>query len=416
MAGLILLLLAGFAAAPGIEVTIEPLEGKSLVGRLAELSAERIVVETASGVQTLSPKHLQSVQLGGLPTSERPSVWVELVDGSLLTGRSLQSGGGKATLETLFGERLDLPPRAIRSLRFQAQSPEIAAQWQELFKVPAGGDLVVLRKTSTREVEEEGKAPKTVTQTVLDQLEGTILEVSPAGAKFDFDGEKIDVKREKMEGIIYFHPAKRELPPAVGRLLALDGSVWSVRTLDLKGGNISLTTPAGVPQSLPLASVSQIDFGVGNILFLTDMEQELVQGEISFQPKNMVSSFKQLTAPRKNRSLSGEPLSIQGVKYHKGINLHSRTRLDVRVPDGYRQFRAVAGIDDTAGPAASFQLRILGDNKELLARKFSADETAGPFEIELDLASVRRLSILVEEGAGQDIADTLILANARLTK
>ena len=59
--------------------------------------------------------------------------------------------------------------------------------------------------------------------------------------------------------------------------------------------------------SLPLASLSQIDFGVGNVLYLADMDQELNQGEISFQPKNMLSSFKQLTAPRKNKSVGGDP-------------------------------------------------------------------------------------------------------------
>ncbi|MBC7854608.1 MAG: NPCBM/NEW2 domain-containing protein, partial [Pirellulaceae bacterium] len=196
----------------------------------------------------------------------------------------------------------------------------------------------------------------------------------------------------------------------------IEGAVWSVRSLDLKGETVSLTTTSGVSQTLPLSSVSQIDFGVGNVLYLADMDQELNQGEISFQPRNMLSSFKQLTAPRKDKSVGGEPLSIHGMKFSKGLSLHSRTRLDVRVPEGYRQFRAVAGIDDAAGPTASFQLRILGDNKELYSRQFSADQTADALPIELDLSGVRRLTVVVEEGSGQDFGDTLVLANARLTK
>ena len=414
MAGPLLILFA--LAASGGDVTVEPLDGLPLHGRLVELSGERIVIENASGSQTLDPKQLQSVQLGGVPLSERPQVWVDLIDGSLLPGRSFLSAAGKGSLETLQGERIDLPTRAVRAVRFQAQTPEIAAQWQEILKVEAAADLVVLRKTGTRQVEEEGKEPKTVTETVLDQLEGTILEVSPAGAKFDFDGDKIDVKREKMEGIIFLQPVKRTLPAPVCRLRTVDGAIWSVRTLDLKGEAVAFTTTAGVNQSLPLESLSQIDFGAGNVLYLADMEQELNQGEISFQPKNMISSFKQLTAPRKNRSVSGEPLSIHGMKYAKGLSLHSRTRLDIRVPEGYRQFRSLAGIEDSAGPSASFQLRILGDNKELFAREFAADQSSEPLPLELDLKGVRRLTIVVEAGAGQDFADTLVLANARLTK
>jgi NPCBM/NEW2 domain len=414
MAGAILMLL--LLAAPGGEVTVEPLEGQPLHGRLVELSAERIVIENPSGPQTLDPKQLQSLDFGGVLVSERPLVWVDLIDGSLLPSRSFQSSGGKATLDTLQGERMDISSRSIRAVRFQLQTPEIVLQWQDLLKLDPAGDMVVLRKSGTREVAEEGKAPKSITETVLDQLEGTILEVSPAGAKFDFDGEKIDVKREKMEGIIFLQPVKRMLPAPVCRLKTIEGAIWSVRSLDLKGETVSLTTTSGVSQSLPLASLSQIDFGVGNVLFLADLDQELNQGEISFQPKNMLSSFKQLTAPRKNKSLGGEPLSIKSIKYAKGLSLHSRTRLDVRVPEGYRQFRAIAGIDDTAGPSASFQLKILGDNKELFSRQFSADQSAEPLPIDLNLKGIRRLTLIVEEGSGQDFGDTLVLANARLTK
>jgi hypothetical protein len=414
MAGAILILL--LLAAPGGEVVVEPLEGKPLHGRLVELSSERVVIENSAGSQTLDPKQLQSVEFGVVAVAERPQVWVDLIDGSLLPSRSFQSAGGKANLETLQGDRVEIATRSIRAVRFQSQSSEIAAQWQELLKLEPAGDMVVLRKSGTREVEDEGKAPRTVTETVLDQLEGTILEVTPAGAKFDFDGDKIDVKREKMEGIIFLQPVKRTLPAPACRLKTNDGSVWSVRSLELKGDTISLSTTSGVSRSLPLASLSQIDFGVGNVLFLADMEQELNQGEISFQPKNMLSSFKQLTAPRKNKSVGGDPLSIKGMKYAKGLSLHSRTRLDVRVPEGYRQFRAIAGIDDTAGPAASFQLKILGDNKELFVKQFSADQTAEALPIELELKGVRRLTVVVEEGSGQDFGDTLVLANARLTK
>jgi hypothetical protein len=414
MAGSILLFL--LLAAPGGEVTVEPLEGKPLHGRLVELSATKLVLEDSAGQTSLDPKQLQSVEFESPPATERPQVWVDLIDGSVLPGRSFQSAAGKASLESVQGERLEMGTRSIRAVRFLSQTPEIALQWQELLKLEPAGDMVVLRKTGSREVEEEGKAPRTVTETVLDQLEGTILEVTPAGAKFDFDGDKIDVKREKMEGIIFLQAVKRNLPAPVCRLKTTDGSIWSVKTLELKAESVSLTTTSGVNQSLPVSSLSQIDFAVGNLLYLADMDQELNQGEISFQPKNMISSFKQLTAPRKNKSTGGEPLSIKGMKYAKGLSLHSRTRIDVRIPDGYRQFRATAGIDDAAGPAANFQLRILGDNKELFTKQFSADQAAEPLAIELDLAGVRRLTVVVDEGAGQDFGDTLVLANARLTK
>ena len=101
MAGACLILF--LLAAPGGEATVEPLEGELLHGRLVELSGERIVIENSNGKQTLDPKLLQSVQLDGVPIVERPQIWVDLIDGSLLPGRSFQSASGKASVETLQG-------------------------------------------------------------------------------------------------------------------------------------------------------------------------------------------------------------------------------------------------------------------------------------------------------------------------
>src|SRR3954468_14948774 len=154
MAGSLFFLVV-LAAAPGPDVTVDPLEGKPLTGRLVELSTEKLVIETAAGSRTWAPKELQSVQLAGVAVSGGPKVGIDLVDGSLLVGRSYQSAAGKASLESLSGEKLDLPPRGVRAIRFQSQNPEIVAHWQPLLKAEATGDVVVLRKTSTRQVEEE---------------------------------------------------------------------------------------------------------------------------------------------------------------------------------------------------------------------------------------------------------------------
>ena len=174
MAGAILMLL--LLAAPGGEVTVEPLEGQPVHGRLVELSGERVVIEDSGGLKTLDPKQLQTVELAGVPVSERPQVWVDLIDGSLLPGRTFQSAGGKANLETLQGERVEISTRSVRAVRFQLQSPEIAAQWQDLLKLEPAGDMVVLRKSGTREVEEQILYPGSTMMKTRRKMERTRLQ------------------------------------------------------------------------------------------------------------------------------------------------------------------------------------------------------------------------------------------------
>ena len=410
----LLLVTAGIAW--GIDVTVEPLAGERLEGELKTLTQDKVVLAAAAGEQSLPIKDVQSIQFAPEPASDKPAVWLELLDGSQLVGQSYQAAEGRAQLELLGGGTVQMPTRSIRWIRFAEQEGELAQQWQEIIKGTPESDLLVIRKTSTRTIEQPGQEPRSVTESALDELDGIVLEVGPMMAKFEYSGEVIDVKREKIEGIVYFHPVKRELPAAACRVVDAAGSSLSVRSFELAGDRLQMVSPAGVSLSLPLSQVLQIDFSSGNVKYLSDLTEEAALGEASFQPRNMTATFKQLKAPRKNHPFGGEALSVGGKKITRGLALSGRTRLSYRVPEEMTQFRAEAGLDDLAGPAAHLTLVILVDNREVYRQEFSAEEERKARPIEIDLTGGSRLTIVVEDGPGLDIADQLDLANARFTK
>jgi hypothetical protein len=395
---------------------VEPLAGERLEGELKSLTEDKVVVSTAAGEQTLAVKDVQSLQFAPAASTDKPGVWLELLDGSQLVGHSYQAADGQAQAELLGGIEVQMPTRSIRWVRFYEQDGVLAEQWQEINKGMPSGDLLVIRKTSTRTIEQPGQEPRAVTETALDELDGTVLEVGPTTAKFDFSGDVIDVKREKIEGIVYFHPVKRELPAAACRVVDAGRSSWSARSIELMGDRLHLVSPAGVSVSMPLSQLSQIDFSSGNVKFLGELAEEASLGDASFQPRNMTATFKQLKAPRKDHPFGGDALTIGGKKLSRGLALSGRTKLAYPVPEGMRWFRADAGLDDLAGPAANLTLIILGDSREILRQTFSAEDDRRPRSIELELAGYSRLTIVVEDGQGLDIADQLDLANARFTK
>jgi hypothetical protein len=412
-----LLVCAALAAdLPAAEVKVVPLVGDAQEGELRELSLSRVVVATTAGEQSLDPKGIQSVQFDRLGSVEKPAVWLELVDGSQLAATSYQAAAGKAQVELLGRLKLEIPTRSIRFVRYRQHQGELARQWNEMLRSQPTGDLLVKRNKTSRTVEEPGQEPKTVEEESLDQIEGAVLEVGAATAKFDFDGDVIDVKLERIDGIIYFHPAGRELPPAACQVTDAHQSVWAARTVELKANRLSVVTSAGVAIEIPAEDLLQVDFSAGNVRFLADLDSETDLAESSFQPRNMTATFRQLKLPRKNRPFGSDALSIGGKRYERGVALSGRTRISYRVPEGMKWFRAEAGLDDLAGPAASLTLRILADGRELFQRAFSADESRAPFSIELDVSHVRRLTFVVEDASGLDIADQLDLAEARLTK
>ena len=409
------LVLALAGATRGIEVVVEPQTGEKLEGELKSLTQDKVIVSTAAGEQTLAVKDVQSLQFAPAASADKAGAWLELLDGSQLVAHSYEAAEGQARAELLSGTPVQLPTRSIRWVRLHAEDSALAEQWVEILKGAAESDLLVVRKTSTRTIEQPGQEPRTVTETALDELDGTVLTVGPETAKFDFGGDVIDVKREKIEAIVYFHPVKRELPAAVCRVAA-GRSTFSARSIELMGDGLHLVTPAGVTVSIPLSQLSQIDFSSGNVKFLADLAEESSLGDASFQPRNMAATFKQLKAPRKDHPFGGEALSIGGKKLSRGLALSGRTKLAYRIPEGMRWFRADAGLDDLAGPAANLTVILLGDNREIYRQTLAAEDDRKPRPIELDLTGFSRLTIVVEDGQGLDIADQLDLANARFTK
>jgi hypothetical protein len=399
------------------DVTVKPLSGEPIEGRLTGLTTQEVTVETSSGQQRLAASDVMVIELPAEPSNAKPAIWVDLLDGSKLHAEAFTAASGKASVQLSGGVKLEVPTRSILSVRFAEQDAELAHQWRAIVTGERNADLIVVRKRSMRTVE-DGDEPQTVTEEALDVLDGALLEVGPESVKFDFAGDNIDVKREKIEGLVYYQRAGRELPAPVCRLVDASGSQWALKSLELAGQTLTVVTAAGASAQLPLSAVAKIDFSVGNIAHLAELEPDTGDGEplVSLQPAAMTARFGRIFKVSRQPPLGADGFRIAGQRYDNGLSLHSPAALVYRVPEGFRKLHAVAGVDDSIVAPGQFVLQILGDGKELARHEFRGQEQRGPVTIDLDLAGVRRISIVVDPGDGQDIGDQLNLCEARLTK
>jgi len=413
----VLILLALAAPASAAEVEVQLLGGpEPVAGELAALGDE-IVVVTPEGRKTLSGKDVLSVDFPSLAPAEKPTAWVELIDGSKLLAVQVTSAGGKAQIELLGGTKVEVPSRSLRSIRFKAQDADLARQWREIGQAAAQaqGDVLVVRRTTQRTVEGENSEPKTITETSLDQLDGTVLSVQAETIDFNFQGSQVPVKREKAEGIVFYQPVKRELPSPVCKLIDAAGSEWALKSVELRQSGVAGVTTSNVAVVVPLDQVARIDYSTGNVVFLGDAEPEKVAVSVALQPAGMQAKFGRLYQTWQNRRFGSSALTLGGVRFQKGLGLSSSTQLSYRVPEGFKHFRALAGIDDSVEQVGGATLTILGDNKPLYTRQFTGDDR-GPAEIALDLTGVRRLTIVVAPTQSQGFGDLVNLCDARLTK
>jgi len=412
---LTLIALAGPALAADVKIKL--LAGEGPAGQVVAVTTDRITIRTSAGEKSIPAAELMWVELSAAADEVKPTVWIELLDGSRLIAVGYTAAAGQAKVELTSGQTVSVATRAIKWVRLRPQDQSLAGQWREILESPATGDMVVMRKTSTRPVE-DGDESATVTETALDQLEGTLLDVGPESVQFEYDGEKIDVRREKLEGIVYYHPARREFSPPACKLVDVGGSAWSIKSLELAENRLRGSTVGGVAIEFPLAAVAKIDYSVGNVFLLTDLEPDTGGGDatVSLQPAAMAFKFGRVFGVRSRPPLGAARFQIDGQNFDNGLSLHSPAELVYRVPEGVRWLRAVAGVDDSIVVPGRFDLVIQGDGKELLRHPFGESDNRKPVPINLEIAGVRRIAIVLDAADGQDIGDQLDLCEARLTK
>lgn len=385
------------AAAPEPTFELRTTAGESISGALVEFSAAQIAIETVEGRRAAPTESLVSLapETPPAPPDAKPAAWIELVDGSALVAADYNVAAGQASFETLSGQKVSLPTRDIARVRFNSQTTEQAAQWAEIAAGKHAGDVIVIRKKEA-----------------LDYQSGVAGNTSDDRVQFTLDGETLSVKRSRVEGLIFFHPAGRELPDSACRVADASGARYEAQTAQLADGAIELTTPAGLKARIALKDIAAID---GKIQYLSDLTPETVDWRPYFGEANISAALKEFHRPRFNGYLDGGPLRLGRQEYAKGVAMYGGSELTYRLPPGrYRRLKALAGIDDRSRPEGAVRLTIFGDDKPL----YEGDVTGRdePLPLDLDISRVSRLKVVVGFGEGQEVQDHFDLCDARILK
>jgi hypothetical protein len=410
----LVVVLACVAAAPAADVQVKLLRGSDVKGQLVAVSSDKLTLATATGERAIPANELRSVEFPQTRNElEKPRVWLQLLDGSQIAGTSVSLATGKAVVELVGGDKLpEMPARAIRAIRFSTE-PKLTEPWNEILAATRSGDLLVLKKSATRDVE-EGGVTKTVTTLTLDELEGTVLQVGPDSVKFDFDGDKVDVKREKLEGIIFFQPVKRELPPAVVRLKDLADSDWQLRTVELQGDELVATTPAGATLRLSLTQIKRLDFSAGNEALLAELPIETSEASTALLPKGLSPAAAEWFGPAVGKR-PGVAVVRGSTPVTTTVGLTGESSVTYRVPEGFKKFAAEVLLVSKVGTGSDVEVVVLGDGKPLVKHLLAATGERLPLPIEVDVVGVRRLT-LQATSASQGLGALVDFQEARFTK
>ena len=372
------------AAAPPVEVAL--LDGTSLAGPLLGLNGEGLIVRADGKPRTVPLDQVFVIDFAAADAGEppAPAALAMTTGGSVLRGDRVGIADRDLTLQT-GDESLTLPIADIVSVLLRPADPADRAAWRAEAVQPRSGDILVAFR--------EGK---TFT------LEGIFGDLDESGLTFLLDGDPIPVKPERLHAL-HFGRRQPTTPAALVRDTA--GNRWAADSLTFTGDGLTIAAPDGRTRTVRTDDLVQIDFAQGRIRYLSDVEPVLLQ---------QTPYVDVVWEPRRDRNLYGDPLAVAGVRYRRGLSLHSRTVLEYDLDGDYRLLRLEAGIDDSASGKGDADLILSADASELARHRLRAGEPATA--VEIDLTGRRRLTVELDFGANLDVGDHAVLGNARLIK
>ncbi|MFH0944528.1 MAG: NPCBM/NEW2 domain-containing protein [Planctomycetota bacterium] len=393
----LLFLLPGLWPAAG-EVVLHTLDGRVLpidslaLGERGEMRVTRSgAVELLQEGQVLFAEILDSEPV---PPFEA-DVLIETVDGSELTGMLGEGDEDTVELETAGLGLLRLPIDLIRAASFGPAESRINPS---LLRA-TGSEDVLFRKGPV-----EG-----------DELPGTLVRLGIRGVTIDCELGEIQVDLEKVLGVAVAPIAGSPKPYQRRAELELkDGGLLIGDLIDLSTRMVRVRTVFAEELLIPLGRLTRVRFSSDRFVYLSDLDPSQVE------QTPFIGNDDQFLFPWcRDRSVTGQPLSVGGRRYGKGLGLHSRCRLTYDLDGGYSLFQGLFGLADEVmqlEASGSVTLRVLVDQEVRFESPVirSGDD---PVQIPgIELAGAKTLTIEVGFADRGDVADRVALCDPILVR
>ncbi len=392
---MVFLLLTGAASAADITT----LAGKKYSGAFVGIADGKVNITTDAGPLAIPVKEMSAIDFGTKPVSFDNLQYddVELTDSSHLRIGSLKIAGKKFVPTAILEANapvMDIPLECVFWWQRNAHEPKNRTDWQKLLASRGKRDLFVIRQAND-----------------LSPVPGTILGGDDDGSAINFeletDNRRVSFKLVRATGgLVFNQPPRGVIPTTLCKLHDTLGNTLIVTSIT---GSDALTvkTVSGATFTYPSrAAIAKLDFSTGNVAYLAELEADVSAPEPVLGEPNWTYL--------KDRTPASPGFKLDGVAYSRGLWIAPDVSLAFKLNGDFREFKTVAGIDDSIQIASSaVRLTIEADGRpvfsEVIARK------AKPRELTLDVKNVKLLKLIVV-GEGLFLGNQLNLAEARLQK
>ena len=385
------------ATAPaGAAETVLTVDGRAIQGDLVAIDNKQVTVQVGGQTTAIARDDVLSIAFGERPAgnlmAEAGRHILTTDDGGQLSVTNAAIADGKLTATSPVAGKICVPLEHVaRLLAPRAnETPADVQREVEALRLPREArDYVVISKKPGQYAPVAG---------ILKSLDDRRLLLNYDGTDTAMDAAAIAAIQVARVGA--------SAPAVAGHLTTAAGERLGFTALAVKDNTVHLTSPAFGTVKMPVAQVASLRFRSDRVTYLSDLEPAAAQ-----QSGYLGDVF----AYARDKAADGGPLRLGGSRYEKGLGLHTRCELVYDLGGAYRHLVATAGIDD-GSPFGSAFLTILGDGRPLAA-KVRLDRKAAPQALRIDVAGVKRLTLLADYGDGSfGAGERVDLADAKLIK
>lgn len=369
------------APARGIAAVVRTTDGRAVEGAVVALDAEHVAVETdrekvvlpLSRVVAVSFETRQVVQA----MSRNGQHVVCLRDGSRLALRDIRIADDRLHGDGAATGPVSLPLRRVAQVwrpRPEETGCDLERQCERLHIDAERNDVLVVRSPAGQWL----------------AVPGLVRSMAEGEIGLTYAGTETAVPAGSVACVVFAAPGDEGTPGEIpGRVLCADGSSVAATSVALSAEGLAIESPSLGRAVLAPATAAEIRLRRAEAVCLSDVQPAEAE-ETPF--------FDDRFPWRRDRGLSGRPLTLAGTTYEKGLALHARSRLTFALGGRFSRLTAVAGIDGDLAVGRAV-LSILADGRPLVDR-LVLDRAGPPERIAVSLGDSRELAILVDFADG----------------
>jgi hypothetical protein len=389
---------------------MQTLDGKLVSGDLGSITGKEVEFSTPAGVVKTPLSLVLDIKLQQtrpLPASTK-RIDVELIDGTQFKCKEngLVIKGGNVELSLLSGQTVKVKLKDVAHYLRDAQDAALQKQFRDILKKKVKTDRI-LRLV----VDEKGNPTKDKDGNFeLVFFKGAIGDADGPGKRIEFTPEGQNPKKTPLN-ILYgmtFYRTEPSALPTTCLVYDINGSTLVANTVTADKNGYKLTTGTGVKLELDKTAVARLDFNIGKLSYLSDLEPARV---VEKSGSGLVVHY------RRDRNFDDDGLRLEGKSFNKGLCVHAYTELEYNLGEKYKEFKLYIGVDERLGVGSKAQVTIECDEEKKFSKEITAktkDYRSKPLVI--SVKGVTKLRIIVSSKNLLTLHDHVTLADAKVTQ